>query len=819
MTPTPEAPVTTTDCRPSPTRRTFLKWTGAIGGGAALVSTAAHFGPQLGVGAANAATATSATDVFWNSCWVNCQSRCPLKLIVREGQIVSIETDDAGTDELGDQQVRACVRGRAIRQRIYNPDRLKTPLKRVGRRGSGEFKEISWDEAFDTIAAELRRIIDTYGNEAVYLNSGTGTNGGAIGSRSSVRRFLNSIGGYLLSYGTYSTGAISAAVPFTYGGSTGSNSFDDAVNSQLIVLWGNNPLETRMGGEAFVIQQAKKIGGAKVIVVDPRASETAVNLADEWVPLRPGTDAALVAGMAHVMITEDLVDQEFLDTYTIGFDEDHMPEGIPAGNSYKSYILGQGPDDVAKTPEWAAGITGVPAATIVRLAREIAAARPCSITQGWGPQRHINGENAARAIFTLAQLTGNVGIAGGGTGDRESSWNFPVARFPEMENPVETAISICTWTDAVERGPEMTAARDGVRGKDKLDVGIKFIFNYAGNTLVNQHMDANRTATLLEDDSLCEFILVIDNHMTASAKFADILLPDVSNVEQRDLSAGGSTGDLGYVMYADKAIDPLYNCKPIYEVCTELARRLGVEDVYTEGKTQDEWIDELIETTRADVPGLPDNEDFRRTGVYRQRNPDGHVIPLKDFREDPEANPLETPSGKIEIFSEQLWDIARERELSDGERITALPEYLADREGIEGARESEKYPLQCIGHHYKSRTHSTYGNVPWLQEAHPQIVWINPVDAAARGVAEDDLVDVFNDRGRIRVPARVTSRIAPGVLSVPQGAWYKPDAEGVDHGGSMNTLTSWRTTALGKATTSHTNLVQVEKAQGGRSDV
>ncbi|WP_066585737.1 DMSO/selenate family reductase complex A subunit [Cellulomonas timonensis] len=795
-------------------RRSFLKWSGAAGGGAALVGAGASFGIP-GVGAANAAAAspiTGADSVAWNSCWVNCQSRCPLRFHVKDGTIVRVETDDAGDDELGSQQIRACVRGRSMRQRIYNADRLKAPMKRVGPRGAGEFEEITWDEAFDTIAAELERIIAEHGNEAVYLNSGTGTNGGAIGSRSSVRRFLNCLGGYLLSYGTYSTGAIQIAAPYTYGTSPSTNTFDDAVNSQLVVLWGNNPLETRMGGEAFVIQKAKQMSSTKFIVVDPRYSDTASTVGDEWVALHPGTDAALVAGMAHVMITEDLVDQEFLDTYCVGYDEEHMPEGIPAGNSYKSYILGTGPDGVVKTPAWASQITGVTSAQIISVARQIAGAKPCAISQGWGAQRQMNGENSARAVFMLALLTGNVGIPGGGTGDRETTYNFKVAGFPELKNPVGTSISICMWTDAVERGPEMTKLRDGVRGKDKLDTGIKFLFNYAGNTIVNQHMDANRTSKLLQDESLLEFILVIDNQMTASAKFADILLPDVSNVEQRDLTAGGSTGDLGYVIYADKAIEPLFDSKPIYEILTELAKRLGVEEEFTEGKTQDEWIDELIEATRKDTPAIPPNEEFRAAGVYRQNNPAGHVIPLKAFRDDPVANPLKTPSGKIEIFSKQIWDIAHTWELPEGQRITALPEHIVGAEGVEEARTNEKYPLQCIGHHYKSRTHSTYGNVPWLQEAHPQMVWINPADARERGIENDDVVQVFNDRGRIELVARVTPRIMPGVLSVPQGAWYRPDKDGLDRGGSINTLTSWNTTPLAKATTAHTNLVQVEKA-------
>ncbi|MCD5881286.1 molybdopterin-dependent oxidoreductase, partial [Klebsiella pneumoniae] len=191
---------------------------------------------------------------------------------------------------------------------------------------------------------------------------------------------------------------------------------------------------------------------------------------DEWIPIRPGTDAALVSGLAWVMITENLVDQPFLDKYCVGYDEKTLPAGAPANGHYKAYILGQGTDGIAKTPEWASTITGIPRERIVKLAREIATAKPAYISQGWGPQRHANGEIATRAISMLAILTGNVGINGGNSGAREGSYSLPFERMPTLENPVETSISMFMW---IERGPEMTALRDGVRGKDKLDVPIK----------------------------------------------------------------------------------------------------------------------------------------------------------------------------------------------------------------------------------------------------------------------------------------------------------------------------------------------------------
>ncbi|MGV8965858.1 MAG: DMSO/selenate family reductase complex A subunit [Cellulomonas sp.] len=803
-------------------RRSFLKWSGVAGGAAALVTSGAHLGGLPGVGAENAITTSGGLDVdrtTWSACIINCGSRCPLRLQVKDGTIVRVLPDNTGDDEIGSQQIRACVRGRSMRQRIYNPDRLKSPLKRVGERGSGEFEEISWDEAFTLFADKLRYTIEKYGNEAVYKQYGSGTWNGLLSTSGGWKRLLNLMGGFLGYYGNYSYAQIGTCTRFHYGNPDEQmgNSFEDsAENSKLIVLWGNNPQETRMsgGGVLFTSMWAKKKAGVKIIVIDPRQSDSVVTLADEWLAPRPGTDAALVAAMVHVMVSENLHDQAFLDTYCQGFDEEHMPAGVPAGNSYRSYVMGEGPDGIEKTPAWAASISGVPADAIIRVARQIALAGPVNIAQGWGPQRHANGENQARAIYTLAAVTGNVGIPGGGTGGREGYY-WPVSEwFPDGKNPVKTQISVFGWTDAIERGAELTKLRDGVRGKDKLDVGIKFLLAYAGNMLSSQHADINRTREILKDESLCEFIVVVDNQMTASAKMADLILPDTTTAERWDMAPSEYTGDTAYVIMCEKAIEPLFNSMPSYDICTGIAKKLGIEAEFTEGRTEEQWVRWLHDQTRAEHPDFPEFDQLREQGIYRYKDPNGPTIPLKEFRADPVANPLETPSGKIEIFSSELWEMTTTWEFDNpgpGDKLTALPEHVDTWEGAVEARTNTKYPLQVIGHHYKARTHSTYGNVAWLKEAHPQKVWISTLDASARGIANDDLVEVFNDRGRIRIPAKVTARILPGVLSVPQGAWFNPDSKGTDIGGAVNTLTNIHPTPLSKGNGQHTTLVQVEK--------
>ena len=355
--------------------------------------------------------------LVWNSCLVNCGSRCPLKCHVTDGVIRWISQEDnngSGTDEFGAHQVRACLRGRSARRRVYNPDRLKYPMKRVGKRGEGKFERISWDEAIKIVGDKLKSTIDQYGNDAIYYQYGSGSTGYNFAGRSSCHRFLRLIGGYLEFYGTYSTAQISRAMPFTYGDGFEKSLTCEIGNAKLCVFFGYNPAETRMsgGGEIYQINEWRRKNNVKTIYVDPRYSDSMLGKEDEWVPIRPGTDAALVNAIAYVLINENLVDQAFLDTYCVGYDEKTLPASAPESGSYKAYILGQGPDGIAKTPEWAANLTGLPAQRIVKLAREIGTAKPVFVAQGWSVQRQANGEQASRAIAMLPILTGNIGLPG-----------------------------------------------------------------------------------------------------------------------------------------------------------------------------------------------------------------------------------------------------------------------------------------------------------------------------------------------------------------------------------------------------------------------
>ncbi|WP_459481611.1 DMSO/selenate family reductase complex A subunit [Clostridium saccharoperbutylacetonicum] len=730
----------------------------------------------------------------------NCGGRCVIKAHVKNNRVVKISTEDDIEDTFEKPQLRGCLRCRGYRNRLYNYNRLKYPMKRVGKRGEGKFERISWDEALDIIADNIKRIRLKYGSDSIYMNYATG-NAGKTAERKWMGRLLSLNGGYLSYYGSYSSACTQIATPYTYGTAYTGNSREDWCNSKLIILLGFNPCETvHDTNTAYYLKMAKK-AGAKIICIDPMYSSTAAALADEWIPIRPTTDSALLDAMAHVIISENLQDQKFLDKYCLGFDEEHMPEGIPNRNSFKSYILGEGEDKTPKTPEWAENITGIPRETIIKLAREYAMNKPGALIQGFGPQRHAYGEQVVRSGTVLAAMTGNVGVSGGwASGTGYTARQQYVASIPN-DNPNKAEISVFSWPDAITHGKGM-GADYSVVGVDKLTSNIKLIFNLGGNCLINQHGDSTATGKLLEDENQVEFILVSEQFLTASAKYADILLPADNMMERDDIVTPWVDGD--YVLYMNKAVDTVYECRNGYDWISDLAERLGLKEEFTERKTLEDWLRYIVKETAKKNPGFPSYEEFKEKGIYRWEY-DEPSIAFKEQIENPENNPFPTPSGKIEIFSKALWDKNNLRE------IPAVPKYVSAWEGPEDQLK-EKYPLQCIGHHTKRRVHSIFDNMNWMEEVEPHSVWINTLDAEDRAVKDGELVKVFNDRGTIIIHVKVTPKIMPGVVSIPQGAWYSPDKEGIDRRGCINTLTKYKPTPLAFGNPSHTALVEITKA-------
>jgi anaerobic dimethyl sulfoxide reductase subunit A len=734
----------------------------------------------------------------------NCGGRCLLIAHVQAGRIIRLETDDR-PDRLEAPQLRACVRGRAYLRRQYHPDRLLYPMKRSGTRGEGKFTRISWDEALETLASEMLRVRQRYGNGALFVPYGTGSYNQINGSHTA-RRLMNLFGGCLGTYNSYSWAAINAATPTVYGTLVTGNQRQDWLNTRYFLMWGWNPAEMRDGTNSDYFVKLARQHGARVVCIDPRLSMSAASLADEWIPIRPGTDAAMMSAMAYVIVQEGLYDAAFVESHCLGFDPTQMPPGAHNAESYREYLEGTR-DGQPKTPEWAEAISAVPADTIRRIAREYATIKPGVLYQGYGMQRRAYGEQVVRAGCTLAALTGNVGISGGwasGLGAQAPDGGPNWTVFPTGSNPFEAEIPVFLWSEAVLRGKQMDA-EDGLIGADRLSSDIKLIYAVASNCLINQHADIHRTAKILQDESLVEFIAVQDNFLTPTGRFADLLLPACTQFETWGVEDGWKYGD--EVILMPKLVEPPGECKSDFRICAELAQRLGIGHAYTEGRDEREWVAWVLDRYRQTrFPDLPSLEEFeeQNLGAYTKAVMQP-AIAFADFRNDPQAHPLNTPSGKIEIFSQKLHDLGRPEE------IPAIPKYIQEWESP-FSPEAQDYPLQLIGHHYIGRVHSTHANNDWLQSAFPQRLFIHPHDAASRGIADGDLVKVYNARGATLIPCRVTERILPGVVDLPQGAWWSPDETETDHGGSVNVLTSPRWTPYAFGTAQHTALVQVEKA-------
>jgi molybdopterin guanine dinucleotide-containing S/N-oxide reductase-like protein len=530
--------------------------------------------------------------------------------------------------------------------------------------------------------------------------------------------------------------------------------------------------------------------GARIIAIDPRYHDTAATVAQQWIPIRPGTDTAVMVAMANVMIKEGLQDQGFLDKFTLGFD------------LFKAYVLGQ-EDGREKTPAWAAEISGVSASTIEGLAREYATTRPAALMDCQGPARSAMGEQYNRCAATLSAMTGNVGRPGGSAGG--GLMGLPVAHMfrmpaiPPGKNPFE------------QDGPNVKGTLD-IRLRVVKRVHINKIFDAilqgkAGgypsdirlmwsmcNNYLNQTGNSNKAARALKK---LEFLAVQELFMTPQARYADLLLPVTSAAERNDLTRPWPSGP--YFTFVNRAIEPLGECKSDLEIVSELAVRLGFKDFNP--YSEDQWLRMFWEKTPDLSAHIKDYERFRQEGIHRIRLTEP-IVAFREQIEDPEKNPFPTPSGRIEIFSQRAADL-------NNPLCPPIPKYLGTPEDRNDPLQ-RKYPLQLLTPHPRNRVHSELYKVDWLREVEPHRVWINPVDAFPRGIRDGDDVQVFNDRGRVGITAWVTERIIPGVVCIFEGAWYAPDEKGIDQGACANTLTN-DAYSPGGACVMNTSLVEVEK--------
>ena len=717
----------------------------------------------------------------------DCGGRCPLKLHVKDNRIIRVEGDDIPDT---DAQLRTCLRCRAYRKYIHHPNRLMYPQKRVGEKGEGKFDRISWDEALDTLVGQLTRVKETYGNEGIFLATGGAYLAGLHNGGFAAARLLAQFGGYVTHYGNISSeGAVWASLT-QYGSVMVGNSRDDLLNSKLIILWGWDPARMISGTNTMYHLIKAKENGARIIAVDPRYHDTAVTLADEWIPIRPSTDTAVMAAMANVMIKENLHDQAFLDKFTVGFDQ------------FKEYVLGQ-EDGVDKTPAWAAEISDVDSASIERLAREYATTKPAALMDCQGPARSAMGEQFNRCAMTLCAMTANVGRPGGsacgGLMGIPVGHMFRMSAIPPGKNPFElTGPKVKGTLDIRERllkrvhlNKIFDAILEGKKGGYPAD--IRMMWSMCNNYM-NQTGNSNKAHRALQK---LEFFCVNELFMTAQARYADLLLPVTSAAERSDLTRPWPSGP--YFTFINRALEPLGECKSDFDIATELAERLDIKDFNPH--TEKEWLKILLDFNPEYQKHIKDYDKFRKDGIHRVQLEKPYVAFQKQI-EDPENHPFETPSGKIEIFSQRVVDI-------DHPLCPPIPKYMQVPEDRFDPL-AEKYPLQLLSPHPKIRVHSEMYQVEWLREVEPHRAWINPIDAQARGINDGDEIHVYNDRGKVAITAWVTQRIIPGVICIFEGAWYSPDENGIDRGACANTLTNDAYSG-GGAAVMNTCLVQAAK--------
>ncbi|MEM7526186.1 MAG: molybdopterin-dependent oxidoreductase [Pseudomonadota bacterium] len=716
--------------------------------------------------------------------------------------------------------------GPGIEDAISHPTRIARPAIRESflakghaaggeGRGAEPFVELPWDEALEIAARELDRVRAEHGNGAIYGGSyGWASSGRFHHAQSHIHRFLNCIGGYTSSIDTYSFAAISTLTPHI-AGHFRRLMLDQATawpvieeHTELMLMVGGLALKNAQVTSGGVGKhttrdalRAAKAQGCEFVLLSPIRADAAPELGADWLAIRPGTDTAFLLALAHTVYAEGLHNQAFLDRYTTGFDR------------FLRYLTGAA-DRQPKDADWAASITGIEAETIRVLARRMARARTM-ITVSWSVQRTDHGEQPGWMALVLAAMLGQVGLPGGGVGYGYASENGignPVRRFrfpsvPQGENPVGDAIPVARISDALLHAGEPY----DWNGEHRTYPDLRLVY-WAGGNPFHHHQDIGRLIRALRRP---ECVIVNEIWWTGMARHADIVFPTTTALERHDIGMGQWEP---LIVATEQAIPAYCEARDDYAIFTGLARTMGVEEAYTEGRDAEGWIAHLWDQTRQRAGGegftLPSLDELRAMGTTSLPEPEAHPILMAPFREDPEANPLETPSGRIEIFSERIASFGYED----------CPGHPVWREPYEwlGAVEAARFPLHLISNQPRTRLHSQLdpGKVSQSSKiAGREPITMHPEDATARGLQAGDVVKVFNTRGACLAGLRISDEVMPGVVQLSTGAWYDPavpgDPDALCKHGNPNVLTRDKgTSRLGQGPSAHTTLVEVAALDG-----
>jgi len=703
---------------------------------------------------------------------------------------------------------------------VYGKERITEPMVRRGwlerpgrsdgaQRGRDAFVEVSWDSALKLVADETRRVREHHGAHGIFGGSyGWSSAGRLHHARTLARRFQFLGGGCVDQVGNYSWGTAQFILPYVIGTDrplTGRVTSWPSIleHCEIFIAFGglavkNGQVTSGGAGEHSLPQWLRRLAatGAKVINISPLRSDCPDELGAEWIPIRPNTDVALMLAIAYEIVEAERHDSAFLATHCVGW------------QTLSDYILGY-TDGVAKTPQWASDITGVPAQRIAHLAVELTGRRSY-LTASLSVQRAHHGEQPFWMLMALAAILGQIGLPGGGFGFGHGSLNgvshprrdTPGPEWPTPKNPSALQIPVARIADMLLK-PGQTYE---FLGKKHEYPDIRLV-HWAGGNPFHHHQQLDR---LQQAWARPETVIVQDIAWTATARRADIVLPVTTSLERNDI--GGSSRD-NFVFAMHQAIAPMHMARSDLDIFTELAQRLGYGDAYTEGRSESEWISAIYERFRQaqgdEAAKLPDFDTFWQAGHVELSPPGRHFILFEDYRRDPGAHPLRTASGRIELVSETLRGLD-----------TDCGFHPAWREPVEwlGAATAVEYPLHLVSHQPADRLHSQLNKTPAVTKgriAGCERIMLNPQDAADRGLQPGDRVRVFNGRGQILAGLALDEGIMKGVCVIATGADYMPDHTGIDVGGAANTLTlDIGTSSLTQGPNAMSCLVQVMLSAG-----
>ena len=760
--------------------------------------------------------------------------------------------------------------GMGYKKRIYSPNRILYPLKRVDwdpngernpqNRGTSKYVRISWDEATDIVVSEIKRIHKEYGPYAVFCQQdGHGETKGVHSTHGCCGRLFELMGGFTLQVRTPDSwegwywgakhvwGMESVGLQWP----DNANILPDVCkNTDLLLFWGADP-ETSpwgFGGGQFTGQLCSWFTelGIKCLYICPDLNYAAAIHADKWIPILPNTDTAMQLAIAYVWITEGIYDKDYVATHVFGFDK------------FEEYVLGK-EDGIPKTSEWAAEKCGVPSRIIKALAREWAA-KPTTICHGLGGP-YIRGPYAHEPARMEVILLGMQGLGKPGVNQYamiEGSFfaSIPLKRWCRPHRPwgvVEPNImGSCRGYDFFRPMPKQAIPKTKVHdaildghftiygsGYQVLPTEDQFKrYDYPTEGCSPIHMiwtdspclvtcwnDGNSVARAYQHPSI-EFMLAQHPWLENDCLFADIILPVNTKFEEEDIGESSTGDQLDSIFLEPKCIEPIGESKSDYEIVCAIAEKLGLLEEYTEGKSIQEWIRNGFDQSGVPEAGLCTWEKLNEKMYYViPTDPDWEKFPagLYEFYEDPEKHPLNTPTGKLEFYSQRLAE-----HFPDDDERPPVPHWIEKSEShderISGDR-AKKYPLLCQSNHPRWRVHAQLDDVTWFHEIPTckvrgpdgylyEPIWIHPTEAAKRGIEHGDIVKVFNDRGGVLAGTYVTERIMPGVLYIDHGARYDPIVVGeLDRGGAINNITPRKVTsrnAAGHVVSGF--LVEVERA-------